>query len=96
MRNGDSASKLDLRIAGVTSYDIMKKTQTYLEGIGVVRGVNLVQVNGDSVEFSVEIDGDKQKFFNSISLSSLLISAPLNALDPDANKIVSYQYGGFN
>ncbi len=96
VRNSASASKLDVRVAGVTSYDIMKKTQNYLESIGVVRGVNLIQVNGDAVEFSVEIDGDKQKFFNSVSLSSLLISKPLNALDPDANKIVSYQYGGFN
>jgi len=50
------------------------------------------------VEFSVEIDGDKQKLFNSISLSRLLINAPLNALDPDANRVVflSIQWGQIN
>jgi hypothetical protein len=94
VRNGDSANKLDIQIAGVTSYDIMKKAQSYLESIGVVRGVNLIQVDGDKVEFSVEIDGDRQKLFNSISLSRLLVSSPLNALDPDANRVVSYQYSG--
>ena len=96
VRNRNSASKLNVRVAGVISYSIMSKVQSYLEGIGVVRDVTLVQVDGEKVEFSVEIDGDKQKLFNSISLSRLLINAPLNALDPDANRVVSYQYSGVN
>jgi len=94
VRNSNSASKLNVQVASVTSYSIMSKVQSYLESIGVVRNVTLVQVDGERVEFSVEIDGDKQKFFNSISLSRLLINAPLNALDPDANRVVSYQYSG--
>jgi hypothetical protein len=94
VRNNNSASKLDIQISGVTSYSIMKKVQSYLESIGVVRRVSLIQVDGARVEFSVEIDGDKQKLFNSISLSRLLINAPLNALDPDANRVASYQYSG--
>ena len=96
VRNSGSASKLNIQIAGVTNYSIMNKVQSYLESIGLVRDLSLVQVEGDKVEFVVIIDGDKQKLFNSISLSQLLISAPLNALDPDANRVVSYQYGGMN
>lgn len=94
VRNGGSASRLNIQVVGVTNYAIMSKVQSYLESIGLVRDVMLVQVDGEKVEFSVEIDGDKQKLFNSISLSRLLIDAPLNALDPDANRVVSYQYGG--
>jgi hypothetical protein len=94
VRNRLSASKMNVRVAGVISYSIMNKVQSYLESISVVRDVTLVLVDGEKVEFSVEIDGDKQKLFNSISLSRLLINAPLNALDPDANRVVSYQYSG--
>jgi hypothetical protein len=96
VRNGGSASKINVQVVGVTNYSIMNKVQSYLESIGVVRDVMLVQVNGNKVEFSIEIDGDKQKLFNSISLSRLLINAPLNALDPDANRVASYQYSGVN
>ena len=96
VRNGDSASKVNIQIVGVTNYSIMNNVQSYLESIGVVRDVMLVHVNGNKAEFSVEIDGDKQKLFNSISLSRLLINAPLNALDPDANRVASYQYSGVN
>lgn len=94
VRNDGASSKLSLQIAGIQSYVAMNKVQSYLKSIGVVRGVALVEVNGEKVEFSVEIDGDKQKLFNSISLSQLLISAPLNALDPDANRVAAYQYSG--
>lgn len=94
VRNSDSVNKLNIQVMGITSYNVMKRTQSYLETIGVVRNVDLVQVDGEKVEFSVEIDGDKQKLFNSISLSHLLVSVPLNALDPDANRVVSYQYSG--
>lgn len=94
VRNNRSASKLDIRVSGVTSYSSLKKTQSYIESIGVVRSVNLVQVDGEKVEFSVEIDGDKQKLFNSISLGKLLINSPLNTLDTDINSIASYQYSG--
>ncbi|NLQ16135.1 DUF2066 domain-containing protein [Marinomonas sp. M1K-6] len=96
VRNRNSSSQLSLQIVGVTAYDIMNKVQSYLESISVVRDVILVRVEGDKIEFSVEIDGDKQKLFNSISLSRLLIDAPLNALDPDANRVASYQYSGVN
>ncbi|ETI62504.1 DUF2066 domain-containing protein [Marinomonas profundimaris] len=94
VRDGSTASRLNVQVSGVVSYKIMNKVQSYLESIGVVRDVILVQVDGEKVAFSVEIDGDKEKFFNSISLSRLLIKAPLNALDPDANRVVSYQYSG--
>lgn len=94
VRNSGAASKLSVQVVGIKNYGAMNKIQSYLESIGVVRGVALVEVNGEKVEFSVEIDGDKQKLFNSISLSQLLISAPLNALDPDANRVASYQYSG--
>jgi len=94
VRNNAAASKLSVQVAGIRSYSAMNKVQSYLESIGVVRDVALVEVYGEKVEFSVEIDGDKQKLFNSISLSKLLISAPLNALDPDANRVASYQYSG--
>ena len=96
VRNGVSASKVNVQVVGVTNYSIMNKVQSYFESIGVVRDVMLVRVAGNEVEFSIEIDGDKQKLFNSISLSRLLIDAPLNALDPDANRVVSYQYSGVN
>ncbi|MBU1295311.1 MAG: DUF2066 domain-containing protein [Gammaproteobacteria bacterium] len=96
VRNSGSASKINIQVVGVTNYSIMNKVQSYLESIGVVRDVTLVQVDGEKIEFSIEIDGDKQKLFNSISLSRLLINAPLNALDPDANRVVSYQYSGVN
>ncbi|RBP84204.1 DUF2066 domain-containing protein [Marinomonas rhizomae] len=96
VRNGGSASKVNIQVVGVTNYSIMNKVQSYFESIGVVRDVMLAQVNGNKVEFSIEIDGDKQKLFNSISLSRLLINAPLNALDPDANRVASYQYSGVN
>ncbi|WP_417559888.1 DUF2066 domain-containing protein [Marinomonas sp.] len=96
VRNSGSASELNLQVIGINSYAAMNKVQSYLESIGVVRDVTLVQVDGEKVEFSIEIDGDKQKLFNSISLNRLLISAPLNALDPDANRVASYQYSGVN
>jgi uncharacterized protein len=96
VRNSSSASRLNIQVAGVTNYGTMSRVQTYLESIGVVRNVILVQVDGEKIEFSIEIDGDKQKLFNSISLSRLLINAPLNALDPDANRVASYQYSGVN
>lgn len=96
VRNSGSASKLNIQVVGVTNYAIMNKVQSYLESIGLVRDISLVQVEGEKIEFAVVIDGDKQKLFNSISLSRLLINAPLNALDPDANRVVSYQYGGVN
>ncbi|MCW4628110.1 MULTISPECIES: DUF2066 domain-containing protein [Marinomonas] len=96
VRNSGSVSQLTVRVAGVESYNVMSKVQSYLESIGVVRNVTLLQVDGDTIEFALEIDGDKQKLFNSISLSRLLISAPLNALDPDANRVASYQYSGVN
>jgi len=96
VRNSGSASRLNIQIGGVSNYSSMAKVQAYLESIGVVREVSLVQVKGEQVEYSVEIDGDKQKLFNSISLSRLLIEAPLNALDPDANRVVSYLYSGVN
>ncbi|WP_137169502.1 DUF2066 domain-containing protein [Marinomonas sp. FW-1] len=96
VRNSGSASKLNIQVVGVKNYAAMNKVQSYLESIGLVRDLSIVQVEGDKVEFVVVIDGDKEKLFNSISLSRLLISAPLNALDPDANRVVSYQYGGMN
>ncbi|QUX96318.1 DUF2066 domain-containing protein [Marinomonas sp. CT5] len=96
VRNSASASKLNIQVLGIKNYRVMNKVQSYFESIGVVRNVTLVQVDGEKVEFSIEIDGDKQKLFNSISLSRLLTAAPLNALDPDANRVVSYQYSGIN
>lgn len=94
VRNGVDANTLNIQVAGIKSYGMMKKTQEYLESISVVRDVNLLKVAEDKVEYLVEIDGDKQKLFNSIGLGRLLIKAPLNALDVDANRVASYQYSG--
>ncbi|TYL48165.1 DUF2066 domain-containing protein [Marinomonas sp. IMCC 4694] len=94
VRNGYSANALTLQITGVTGYGIMRNVQSYLESISVVRDVLLVQVGDEKIEFLIEIDGDKQKLFNSISLSALLKKIPINALDPDANRVVKYQYSG--
>lgn len=96
VRNNSSSNVLNIQIAGITSYKSMSKVQAYLESISVVRDVRLLQVEGEKIKFLIEIDGDRQKLFNSISLSRLLVNAPLNALDPDANRIVSYQYSGVN
>ncbi|BFM48811.1 DUF2066 domain-containing protein [Marinomonas sp. THO17] len=96
VRNAGSASVLTMQIGGVNNYASMAKVQAYLESIGVVREVTLVQVKEEQVEYRIAVDGDKQKLFNSISLSSLLVETPLNALDPDANRVVSYLYSGVN
>ncbi|MBR7887870.1 DUF2066 domain-containing protein [Marinomonas sp. A79] len=96
VRNSRSSNILNIQVAGISSYTSMSKVQTYLESISVVRDVRLLRVEGEKIEFLIEIDGDRQKLFNSISLSRLLVNAPLNALDPDANRIVSYQYSGVN
>lgn len=94
VRNDYSANTLNVQITGVTGYGIMRNVQSHLESISVVRDVFLVQVNDGKIEFSIEIDGDKQKLFNSISLNGLLKQTPINALDPDANRVVKYQYSG--
>ncbi|MBJ7538450.1 DUF2066 domain-containing protein [Marinomonas transparens] len=94
VRNNQSSSRLQLQVSGITGYNIMNKVQSYLESIGVVRDVLLSKIEGDKVEFSVDIDGDKQKLLNSIALNRLLLNAPLSALDPDANRVESFQYSG--
>ncbi|MCB5162168.1 DUF2066 domain-containing protein [Marinomonas algarum] len=94
VRSDTSTKSLTVQVAGIPTFQVLNKIQSYLESISVVRDVAVAVVEGQRVEFVVSIDGDKQKLFNSISLSRLLLSAPLNALDPDANRIVSYQYSG--
>lgn len=94
VRNSSAVSKVNVQVAGIKHFGAMNKVQSYLEDIGVVRNVVLVEVNDEKVEFSVEIDGDKQKLFNSISLSQLLINSPLDILGPNAKRVMSYQYNG--
>lgn len=96
VRNDASANQVSIQIVGIKSFASLDRVQSYFESIGVVRSVTLVKVDGDKVEFSVSIDGDQQKLFNSVALNDLLIDAPLNALDPDANRVKSYQYSGVN
>lgn len=96
VRNDQSASRVNIQIDGVKDFSTLSRVQSYFKGVGVVRNVFLAKVDGDKVEFSIEIDGDKQKLLNSISLARMLVKAPLNAMDPDANRVLSYQYSGVN
>lgn len=89
VRSNASQSRLKVQVSGVSNYPELHKVQQYLESIGVVRDVYVVDAGNNLVTFSVAINGDKQKLLDSISLSSMLQADTIPKPITNQNTVVS-------
>ncbi|REG84156.1 DUF2066 domain-containing protein [Marinomonas pollencensis] len=82
VRNNQAESRFLIQVSGISSYAALNRVQTYLERVGVVRDAAIASAKGDTVTFSIAINGSKQKLINSISLNSVLqqVAPPKPAL----------------
>ncbi|MCV2402305.1 DUF2066 domain-containing protein [Marinomonas sp. C2222] len=94
VRSSDSINVLDVQVSGVSDYAIMRETQSYLEALGVVKSVNLAQISGENVRFSLEVNGDKERLLNGISLNRLLVRESPSTREVEDNNLIAYQYVG--
>lgn len=87
-------NEMYVKIDGVSDYQSMSSLKKYLSSIGVVKQLQLNSIVAGQVEFNLFLNGTEEKFRNSVALNSILASLPVSPLDPDANRVVKYQYTG--
>lgn len=58
--NANSDQGLKLYVVGVNDFIAFKQVQAYLQTLGAIRKANLLSVEKDVMEFSINLDGDEQ------------------------------------
>lgn len=58
--NASTAQGVTLYVVDVKDFAAFKQVQAYLKTIAVIRGVNLVSVEKEVVQFNAQLDGDEQ------------------------------------
>lgn len=94
VRENIEALVLKLQVSDINNYKDLNGVQTYLDKVALVRNWYLSSVKGKQAQFSLYIDGGEDKLINAIALDNVLAPNPLNALDPNANLVISYKYKG--
>ena len=96
VRSAGNSQALAVKVSGVNTYKALQNLKRYLDTVGVVRESHIQQIEGDNVEFLLQLDGSVDKFKNSVALNTMLSPTQLNALDPDANRVEMFEYKGSN
>jgi hypothetical protein len=87
-----SVGSVVVEVAGISNLDAYAATLNYLEGMTLVRGVALEQVNGEKMRFRLAVRGDAATLRRAIALDHRLV--PLDAPDgsPDAGDRLAFRY----
>ena len=94
VRDANEKRFVTLQVTGIGSFQDLQSVQNYLASIELVRSWHMVSLMDDKVQFKLSIDGNSDKLNSVIALDAILQSVQLSALDPDANKVISFHYNG--
>lgn len=78
--SGTSLNNVLVDVAGISTLGAYATTLNYLEGLTLVRGVAVEQVQGDTLKFRLAVRGDSNTLRRALALDGRLV--PTDAADP--------------
>jgi hypothetical protein len=87
-----SLGSVVVEVGGISNLDAYAATPNYLEGMTLVRGVALEQVNGEKMRFRLAVRGDAATLRRAIALDRRLVPLDVPDGSPDAGNRLAFRY----
>jgi len=89
--SGSAVDSVQVEVSGIDDMDAYASTLNYLEGMTLVRGVALEQIQGETLQFRLTVRGDATVLRRTLALGGKLVPQPAGAAPADNRLRLRYQ-----